>query len=76
MDYTLLGKSTLEISRIGFGAMSLKAGKDANAKLLHEAVAVARGGGGGHCPAQRVRRLPGEERHGPYPCGLRPRPPG
>jgi len=39
MDYTLLGKSTLEISRIGFGAMSLKAGKDANAKLLHEAVA-------------------------------------
>ena len=39
MDYKLLGKSTLEISRVGFGAMSLKMGKDANAKLLHEAVA-------------------------------------
>jgi len=39
MEYTSLGKSTLEISRIGFGAMSLKIGKDANAKLLHEAVA-------------------------------------
>ncbi len=40
MEFKQLGKSTLEISRIGFGAMSLKLGEDANAKLLQEAIAL------------------------------------
>ena len=39
MDYKILGKSDLEISRIGFGAMSLTMGVDANTKLLHQALA-------------------------------------
>ena len=40
MEYKILGKSDLEISRIGFGAMSLKMGAEANAKLLREAMAM------------------------------------
>ena len=39
MEYKLLGRSDLRISRIGFGAMSLKMGEEANANLLHAAIA-------------------------------------
>ena len=38
MEYKKLGSSDLNISRIGFGAMSLKMGEEANAKLLHAAI--------------------------------------
>jgi aryl-alcohol dehydrogenase-like predicted oxidoreductase len=40
MEYKSLGRSGLEISRIGFGAMSLRMGEEANANLLHEAIAL------------------------------------
>ncbi|HYJ37758.1 MAG TPA: aldo/keto reductase, partial [Chitinophagaceae bacterium] len=40
MEYNALGRSGLEISRIGFGAMSLRMGEDANANLLNEAIAL------------------------------------
>jgi aryl-alcohol dehydrogenase-like predicted oxidoreductase len=40
MEYKRLGKSDLEISRIGYGAMSLSVGEEANARLLHEAIAA------------------------------------
>jgi aryl-alcohol dehydrogenase-like predicted oxidoreductase len=38
MEYKTLGHSDLQISRIGFGAMSLKMGEEANTRLLHEAI--------------------------------------
>lgn len=38
MNYHLLGKSTLEISEIGFGCMSLKPGSTENHRLLHMAL--------------------------------------
>jgi aryl-alcohol dehydrogenase-like predicted oxidoreductase len=39
MQYSILGKSGLEISRIGFGAMSLQMASPGNAELLHQAIA-------------------------------------
>ena len=38
MQYKKPGKSDLEISRIGFGCMSLKNGENANIRLLHSAL--------------------------------------
>jgi aryl-alcohol dehydrogenase-like predicted oxidoreductase len=38
MQYSILGKSDLQISRIGFGAMSLSLGQEANSRLIQEAV--------------------------------------
>jgi aryl-alcohol dehydrogenase-like predicted oxidoreductase len=38
MKYRRLGKSTLEISEIGFGCMSLNGNDDENAKILHHAI--------------------------------------
>src|SRR4051812_21071885 len=38
MEYRILGKSDLQISRIGFGAMSLSMGQEANSNLIQEAV--------------------------------------
>lgn len=37
MEYQILGKSSLKISRIGFGCMSLDAGNSDSAKILHQA---------------------------------------
>jgi aryl-alcohol dehydrogenase-like predicted oxidoreductase len=37
MEYELLGKSTLRVSRIGFGCMSLQDNQKYNIELLHEA---------------------------------------
>ena len=39
MEYKTLGKSDLKISRIGFGAMSLSMGEQANIDLVHQAIA-------------------------------------
>src|SRR6202162_6730939 len=38
MEYQLLGKSKLKISRIGFGAMSLEQNNPHNESLLHSAL--------------------------------------
>ena len=38
MDYTLLGKSNLRISRIGMGCMSLGSDQSLNEQLLHRAI--------------------------------------
>ncbi|MBC7827857.1 MAG: aldo/keto reductase [Chitinophagaceae bacterium] len=38
MNYHQLGNSTLQISEIGFGCMSLAGNDDANAKILHRAI--------------------------------------
>lgn len=38
MEYRILGKSDLKISRIGFGTMSLEQGNPFNANLLHRAL--------------------------------------
>jgi aryl-alcohol dehydrogenase-like predicted oxidoreductase len=38
MDYNQLGKSDLNISRIGFGCMSLKPGQPQNESIIHRAI--------------------------------------
>ena len=38
MDYNQLGKSDLNISRIGFGCMSLKPGQPQNESMIHRAI--------------------------------------
>src|SRR2546423_4708085 len=38
MDYKRLGKSNLEISRIGFGCMSLKGNQKENEQLIDQAI--------------------------------------
>src|SRR5690349_15222706 len=38
MQYKILGKSDLNISRIGFGAMSLKNDEQTNIQLIHRAL--------------------------------------
>lgn len=39
MEYKTLGKSNLQISRVGFGGMSLSMGEQAGIQLIHEAIA-------------------------------------
>jgi aryl-alcohol dehydrogenase-like predicted oxidoreductase len=40
MEYSLLKKSTLRISRIGFGGMSLKSNDEQSEKIIHRALAL------------------------------------
>ena len=40
MDYQQLGKSDLEISRIGFGCMALKPGQPQNETIIHRAIGL------------------------------------
>ncbi len=40
MEYQILGKSSLKISRIGFGCMSLDAGNSDSEKILHHAFSL------------------------------------